>query len=197
MRVIGLTGGVGAGKSLILSILENEYGAEVIKADEVARELMEPGKEGYELIVTALGDGILKPDGFIDRNILSQCIFQDARIRDTVDRIIHPLVWKFIRDKISSSQAGLIVVEFAIMGEKSDIGYDEMWYVYASKETRIRRLFENRGYEKEYSERIMASQAAESEYLDRCDRVIKNDGSTEDIRNQLAQILKNRGQKES
>lgn len=197
MRVIGLTGGVGAGKSLVLSILENEYGAEVIKADEVARELMEPGEEGYELIVTALGDSILKPDGSIDRKILSQCIFRDERIRNAVDRIIHPLVWKFIKGKISSSQAKLIVVEFAIMGEKAEVGYDEMWYVYASEEVRIRRLLENRGYEEEHSKRIMASQAAESEYLARCDRVIKNDGSMEEIRDQLAQILKNRGQKES
>ena len=89
------------------------------------------------------------------------------------------------------------MVEFAIMGEKADVGYDEMWYVYASEEVRIRRLLENRGYEEEHSKRIMASQAAESEYLARCDRVIKNDGSMEEIRDQLAQILKNRGQKES
>lgn len=197
MRVIGLTGGVGAGKSLVLSILSNEYNAQVIKADEVARELMEPGREGYELITKALGENILKPDGTIDRQILSKCIFQDDRIRKAVDGIIHPLVWKFIKGKISSSQEKLIVVEFAIMGEKADIGYDEMWYVYASEQVRIRRLFENRGYEKEHSERIMASQAAESEYLARCDRVIRNDGSIEEIKNQLAQILNNRGQRES
>ena len=197
MRVIALTGGVGAGKSLVLSILENEYEAEVIKADEVAHKLMEPGQEGYLAIGKTLGESILKEDGTIDRQILSQCIFQDDRIRKAVDDIIHPLVWKNIKGKISSSQAGLIVVEFAIMGEKAEVGYDEMWYIYASEQVRIRRLFENRGYEREHSERIIASQATEAEYLARCDRVIRNDGSIEEIRSQLAEILNNRGQKES
>lgn len=197
MRVIALTGGVGAGKSLVLSILENEYKAEVIKADEVAHKLMEPGQEGYLAIGKTLGESILKEDGTIDRQILSQCIFQDDRIRKAVDDIIHPLVWKNIKGKISSSQAGLIVVEFAIMGEKAEVGYDEMWYIYASEQVRIRRLFENRGYEREHSERIIASQATEAEYLARCDRVIRNDGSIEEIRSQLAEILNNRGQKES
>lgn len=197
MRVIALTGGVGAGKSLVLSILKNEYEAEVIKADEVAHKLMEPGQEGYLTIGKTLGESILKEDGTIDRQILSQCIFQDDRIRKAVDDIIHPLVWKNIKGKISSSQAGLIVVEFAIMGEKAEVGYDEMWYIYASEQVRIRRLFENRGYEREHSERIIASQATEAEYLARCDRVIRNDGSIEEIRSQLAEILNNRGQKES
>ena len=197
MRVIALTGGVGAWKSLVLSILENEYEAEVIKADEVAHKLMEPGQEGYLAIGKTLGESILKEDGTIDRQILSQCIFQDDRIRKAVDDIIHPLVWKNIKGKISSSQAGLIVVEFAIMGEKAEVGYDEMWYIYASEQVRIRRLFENRGYEREHSERIIASQATEAEYLARCDRVIRNDGSIEEIRSQLAEILNNRGQKES
>lgn len=197
MRVIALTGGVGAGKSLVLSILENEYEAEVIKADEVAHELMEPGQEGYHAIVKNLGKTILKPDGSIDKRILSECIFRDDRIRKAVDDIIHPLVWKTIKGKISSSQAGLIVVEFAIMGEKAEVGYDEMWYIYASEQIRIRRLFENRGYEREHAERIIASQATEAEYLARCDSVIRNDGSIEEIRNQLAEILNNRGQKET
>ncbi|WP_394527113.1 dephospho-CoA kinase [Lacrimispora sp. JR3] len=197
MRVIALTGGVGAGKSLVLSILENEYKAEVIKADEVAHELMKPGREGYVKIVETLGDHILKADGTIDRKILSQCIFRDDRIRKAVNEIIHPLVWKNIKGKISSSQAGLIVVEFAIMGEKAEVGYDEMWYIYASEPVRIRRLFENRGYEREHSERIIASQAKEADYLARCDRVIRNDGSIEEIRDQLAEILNNRGQNET
>ena len=192
MRVIGLTGGVGAGKSMVLSILKKEYGAEVIKADEVAHQLMEPGKEGYLALTKALGKGFLNPDGTIDRKALAACIFQDDRVRETVDDIIHPMVWKTIRHKISASQAGLIVVEFAIMNEKTDEAWEEMWYVRTSKENRIRRLAENRGYTREHSERIIASQASESEFLSRCTRVIENDGSMEEVRGQLAKILKNR-----
>ncbi|WP_077610964.1 dephospho-CoA kinase [Clostridium sp. Marseille-P2415] len=193
MRVIGLTGGVGAGKSLVLHILEEEYGAEVIKADDVAHELMEPGRDGYLAVIKALGDSILKPDGTIDRQLLSGRIFQDENTRKTVNGMIHPMVWKTIRDKISASQAGLIVVEFAIMGEKADSSYDEMWYVRASEQNRIRRLAENRGYTRERSERMIASQASESEFLARCDRVIENNGSIEEVKGQLAEILKSRG----
>ncbi len=192
MRVIGLTGGVGAGKSLVLSILKEEYGAEVIKADEVAHELMEPGKEGNLAVKSALGEDLLKPDGTIDRKALAARIFQDESARKTVDGIIHPMVWKTIRDKISASQAGLIVVEFAIMNENMDDSWEEMWYVRASEENRIRRLAENRGYTRERSERIIASQASESEFLNRCTRVIENNGSMEDVKQQLAEILKSR-----
>ncbi|MDR2021804.1 MAG: dephospho-CoA kinase [Hungatella sp.] len=193
MRVIGLTGGIGAGKSLVLSILKEEYGAEVIKADELAHELMEPGKEGYLAVTEALGESLLKSDGIIDRKALAARVFQDDGARKTVDDIIHPMVWKTIRDKISASQAELIVVEFAIMNEKMDDSWEEMWYVRASKENRIRRLAENRGYTREHSERIIASQASESEFLKRCTRVIENDGSMEDVKCQLAEILKSRG----
>ncbi|GLC82059.1 dephospho-CoA kinase [Lacrimispora brassicae] len=193
MRVIGLTGGVGAGKSMVLSILKEEYGGEVIKADEVAHQLMEPGEEGYLAVTEALGKGFLNPDGTIDRKVLAALIFQDDRARKTVDDIIHPMVWKTINDKISASQAGLIVVEFAIINEKSDDSWDEMWYVRTSKENRIRRLAENRGYTREHSERIIASQSSESEFLSRCTRVIENNGSVEEVRSQLAEILKSRG----
>lgn len=195
MRVIGLTGGVGAGKSLILHILKEEYGAETVKADEVARELMEPDKKGYLALVKALGNSFLKPDGTIDRPVLAKLIFQDENARNTVDAIIHPLVWKTIRDKILTSQALLIVVEFAIMGEKDDI-YDEMWYVHASKPNRISRLAKTRGYTKGRSESMIKSQASEADYMTRCDRIIENNGSIEDVRNQLAGILKNKGQGE-
>lgn len=193
MRVIGLTGGVGAGKSLVLSILEEEYGAQVIKADEVAHELMEPGKEGYLAVKTALGEDLLKPDGTIDRKALAARIFEDDSARKTVDGIIHPMVWKTIRDKIATSQAGLIVVEFAIMNENMDDSWDEMWYVHASKENRIRRLAETRSYTREHSERIIASQASEAEFLNRCTRVIENNGSMEEVKQQLAKLLKSRG----
>ncbi|WP_313183429.1 dephospho-CoA kinase [Lacrimispora sp.] len=193
MRVIGLTGGVGAGKSLVLSILKEEYGAEVIKADEVAHELMEPGKEGYLAVKSAMGKDLLKPDGTIDRKALAARIFEDDSARKTVDGIIHPMVWKTIGDKISASQAGLIVVEFAIMNENMDDSWDEMWYVHASKENRIRRLAESRSYTREHSERIIASQASEAEFLNRCTRVIENNGSIEDVKQQLAELLKSRG----
>lgn len=189
MKVIGLTGGIGAGKSLVLDLLRKEYGAETIQADQVARRLMERGLEGYGAVVEALGEGILSPDGEIDRKTLAARMFEDETIRKNVDRIIHPMVWKTIKDQISASQAGLIVVEFAIMGREEDVFYEELWYVRAPADLRISRLAENRGYTKKQAEEIMAGQALEEEFLARCDRVIENDGPLEELRAQLAEIV--------
>ena len=189
VNVIGLTGGVGAGKSLVLSILRMKYNAEVIEADKVAHELMTLGEEGYLRMKEAFGEAILNFDGTIDRTQLGKVIFENEFAREQVNSIIHPLVWKRIRQKISASQAGLIVVEFAIMGEEAEDIYDEMWYVRASEEIRIRRLSENRGYTKEHSEKMIRSQASEQEYARRCDRIIENNGSITDLENQLAEIL--------
>jgi len=193
MKVIGLTGGVGAGKSLVLTILRTKYNAEVMEADKVAHELMEPGEEGYFRIKETFGEAILNSDGTINRTALGKVIFDNESAREQINSMIHPLVWKRIRQKISASQAGLIVVEFAIMGEEAEDNYDEMWYVHASEEVRMRRLLKNRGYSKERSEKMIRSQASEQEYARRCDRIIENHGSVKDLEDQLAEILKSRG----
>ena len=193
MNVIGLTGGVGAGKSLVLTILRTKYDAEVMEADKVAHELMEPGEEGYLRIKEIFGEAILNSDGTINRTALGKVIFDNESAREQINSIIHPLVWKRIRQKISASQAGLIVVEFAIMGEEAEDIYDEMWYVHASEEVRMSRLLKNRGYSKERSEKMIRSQASEQEYARRCDRIIENHGSVKDLEDQLAEILKSRG----
>ena len=193
MRVIGLTGGVGAGKSRILDILKTEYGAEIIVADQVAHELMEPGQGGYREVVRALGTSFLNPDGTIDRPLLSALIFHDRNALETMNGIIHPMVWKTIKDKICSSQADLIVVESAIMGREQDDIYDEMWYVYTSEENRIRRLNENRGYSRERSLSIMKNQLSDEEFRELADRVIDNNGTVEDVKAGLEAILKDKG----
>lgn len=193
MRVIGLTGGVGAGKSRILDILQTEYGAEIIVADQVAHELMELGHEGYEMVVRALGNSFLKPDGTIDRPLLSALIFHDQNALETMNEIIHPMVWKTIKDKICSSQADLIVVESAIMGREQDDIYDEMWYVYTSEENRIRRLKENRGYSRERSLSIMKNQLSDEEFRELADRVIDNNGTVEEVKAGLEALLKDKG----
>ena len=193
MRVIGLTGGVGAGKSRILDILQTEYGAEIIVADQVAHELMEPGQGGYREVVRALGTSFLNPDGTIDRPLLSTLIFHDRNALETMNGIIHPMVWKTIKDKICSSQADLIVVESAIMGREQDDIYDEMWYVYTSEENRIRRLKENRGYSRERSLSIMKNQLSDEEFRELADRVIDNNGTVEEVKAGLEALLKDKG----
>lgn len=107
--------------------------------------------------------------------------------------IIHPMVWKTVKDKISSSQADLIVVESAIMGREQDDIYDEMWYVYTSEENRIRRLKENRGYSRERSLSIMKNQLSDEEFRELADRVIDNNGTVEEVKAGLEALLKDKG----
>lgn len=194
MKVIGITGGVGSGKSRILKMLETEYGALVIQADVVAKELMEPGKKGFEALVRALGPRILAADGTVDRPVLADLMFHDQAVIRTVNGIIHPMVWQEIQDRISRGKRPLIIVEAALTDENHSDIYDELWYVYTSEENRISRLLEGRGYSREKTISVMANQPSEETFRSLADYVIDNNGSLEETRQQLRAILKDEGQ---
>ena len=93
-RIIGITGGVGAGKSTVMELLKEDYGAEIILADLVAHELMEPGTEGLRRVSEALGAGFLKEDGSVDRQALAELLFHNQAARETMNGILHPMVWE-------------------------------------------------------------------------------------------------------
>ena len=114
MKIISITGGVGSGKSEVLRVLQEEFDAEIIKADEVAHQLMEPGKKGYQHVVEALGDSFLNKDGSIDRKKLAALIFQNKEAVETMNAIIHPMAWEEIRYAINHSDKEIIVVEAAL-----------------------------------------------------------------------------------
>lgn len=192
-KVIGITGGVGTGKSSVLKMLREEFNAEVIQADEVANQLMEPGEEGYEQIVAALGRGYLLEDGTLDRPHLSQLIFSSRQALKLVNNIIHPMVWKRIDEIIRHSSSDLIVVEAALLQKEKDDIYDELWYLYTSRENRLRRLEKGRGYSEEKTLSIMANQPSEEEFAVLSQRTINNNGTLEETRAQLQAILKDEG----
>ena len=188
-KIIGITGGVGAGKSTVLTVLREDFGARVILADLVAHDLMEPGKEGLARVVEALGDSFLLPDGSVDRKALAEIIFRDASALDTMNRIIHPMVWETITKEALSCEEKLVIVEAAVFDTAPQGLFDEMWYVYTTKENRILRLMESRGYTKEKCENIIAKQDTEEMYRSRCQRVIDNNGTAEDTKVQIEEIL--------
>lgn len=185
MRVIGLTGGVGSGKSRILKILQQDWQAEIIQADLVAKQLEEPGGPGYRKLVEALGNGILAASGAIDRHRLAALIFAHEDIRRKVNSIIHPMTWEAIRDRIRHTGKALVAVEAALYDQKADDIYDELWYVYTSKEVRITRLMESRGYSRERILAVMASQPAEEEYRQWSDFVLDNNGTIDEVKKQI------------
>ena len=189
-QVIGITGGAGAGKSRVLQILKEDFGARVILTDQVAHDLMEKGEQGWQNIRDALGDSILKEDGSIDRNRLAGRIFSDDRTRETVNSIIHPMVWEAAFREACDAPEELVAVESALMEKEQRDNFSEMWYVYTSVEERVARLMRDRGYSREKSLNIIKSQASEAEFRELCSQVIDNNGSLEDTREQIRRLLK-------
>lgn len=190
MKVIGITGGVGSGKSRILNILAQEYGAEVIQADLLAKQLMNRGEEGFEKLTAVFGADILDQDGSIDRPRLAGMMFHDPAVIEQVNNSIHPLVWERIRRQIKDTANDLVVVELALPDEKHNDIYTELWYIYTSENHRIDRLFKNRGYSRKKSQSIMDNQLTEAQFLAMADVIIDNNGSIDETRKQISSKLK-------
>ncbi len=188
-RIIGITGGVGAGKSSVLEILKTKYGAKILLADLVAHELMEPGSEGLKRIVDALGNGFLKGDGSVDRKALADLLFRDPQALKQVNSIIHPMVWEYMKSSARESEQSLIVIEAAVFDTAPAGLFDEIWYVYTSEENRIRRLMESRGYTREKCESIIKRQDPEAAYRKMADRVIDNNKTAKETEQQIKEIL--------
>lgn len=191
--VLGLTGGVGAGKSRILELFSHDYGAQVIQADLVARKLEDPGQPGLTGLVSLFGAGILQKDGTLDRKGFADRIFGNPEALKRVNALIHPLTWNEIKRQIRESSEELIVVEAALFDERSREVCQYLLYVDTQDEIRIQRLMENRGYSREKCLDIMKNQADRNDFLKLADFVIDNSGSLEESRLQIRRILKKTG----
>lgn len=147
MRVIGITGGIGSGKSRILDYLLTLPKMSGIFTDDVAKELMKPGEIGYKALVKVLGESCLSSTGELDKNQMIH-LFENENFRNKINGIIHPLVIEKCKEMIENlREQDFIFLESAILFEaKADQLCDEVWYVDASKQTRINRLMENRKY---------------------------------------------------
>lgn len=192
--VIGVTGGVGAGKSFVLSIIEEEFDAKLLHADEIAHQLTEPEHSCYERIVEEFGTGILKEDKTIDRNKLAEIVFGDLSALKKLNHIVHPMVKEYIQGEIScillEDPAKIIVIEAALLIEDHyEEICDEIWYVKADEEIRRKRLKENRNYTDERIDKIIRSQLKESEFEKNCQRIINNNGNIEKTRQEIKNAL--------
>lgn len=195
--IIGITGGVGTGKTTVLELLEKEYGARIIMADEVSKFLQAPGGRCYGSIVEEFGEEILDmedPEHPIDRAKLAKIVFADPDRLQDLNYIVHPLVKIEIMCEISGiyheDSEALILVEAALLIEAGYLDIlDELWVVTADKETRIERLAKSRGYTREKSESVMATQLSDEEYAEFSDFLIDNSGSPEDTLKQIEKRL--------
>ena len=194
MKVIGITGGVGAGKSMILDYLKERTDCRIIIADQAAHALEEPGEACYEQLVELLGQDILSADGRIDKGKMADRIFGDPDMLARVNAIIHPAVKAYITEAVNDvRKAGkpeYLFIEAALLIED---GYgqivDELWYVHADPEVRRERLKAGRGYSDERIDRIMQGQLSEEAFYMHCPVVMENSGAVESVYRQIEEKL--------
>lgn len=190
IMILGITGGVGAGKSTVLHVLETEFHAHIIQSDQVAKDLMVPGGATYEPLVQLFGPDILDADGSINRGRMAAAMYASAALVSKVDAIVHPRVRDAILTEIRTSKALLIVVESALIREgRLDELCDTIWYIYASPEVRIERLMASRGYTREKCLSILDKQSSDEAYRALSDIVLNNDGTPEQTRTQIHMLL--------
>ncbi|MCC8168636.1 MAG: dephospho-CoA kinase [Clostridiales bacterium] len=213
MKFIGITGGVGAGKSQVLEYLKNKPRVRVMLADEIAHDLMEPGTECYREILREFGTciagestgdtkegascntgSLCQPDGHFDRAALSSVIFSDGGRRQKMNAIVHPAVKEFVQQECDKErrkgEIDFLFLEAALLVEE---GYgdicDELWYIYADESVRRRRLKSSRGYTDERIDGILKSQLSEKDYRKSCPVTIDNGGDLLDTYTQVDRQL--------
>ncbi len=195
-NIIGVTGGVGAGKSTVLKYIGDNYNCKVVFSDDVANEIKMKGYPAYDELVRILGKEILGDDGEIDRRKMAAAIFNDAKKLEKVNKILHPAVNTFIINIIDEeklkNRLDFVFVEAALLIEN---GYkdivDELWYVYADEATRRKRLKDSRGYSDEKIDGILGQQLNDETYRLNSDFVIDNskdlDSAGEQINKKLGE----------
>lgn len=194
MKVIGITGGVGSGKSALLHTIAETYSCRMLLADDIANFLKEPGQSCYAPLVALLGSGILDEAGYMDKKKMSDMIFGNEALLEIVNEIVHPAVKAYIRKCIREerelNRVDFVFVEAALFIEA---GYrdmvDSLWYIYADKDVRIDRLQQGRGYTLDKIYRIMDKQLEEEAFRAACDVVIDNSGSLKEAMEQVRRNL--------
>lgn len=195
MKFIGITGGVGAGKSAILDYLKNKPDTKVMLADEIAHELMVPGTQCYDRLRAEFGtEDIYQKDGFFDRIKLAQVIFSDDEKRKKLNGIVHPAVRKYVIGQAAyerkEGKIKLLVLEAALLIEEHyDEICDELWYIYTSEENRRIRLKKQRNYSDEKISEIFNSQLTDEKFRKACRVVIDNNGTIEAAAAQIEAAL--------
>ena len=196
MRFIGITGGVGAGKSAILAYLAEKPHTKVMLADEIAHDLMEPGTDCYGQIVEQFkGEDILQENGQFHRGKLATVIFSQEAKREAMNAIVHPAVKAYVQqvfdEEKRKGELDLLVLEAALLIEE-DYGEicDELWYIYTSEENRRTRLKASREYSDEKIDSIFKSQLSEAEFRTATQVTIDNNGNLEETFRQIENALR-------
>ena len=188
MLRIGLTGGIGSGKSTVAALLA-QHGARVVDADRIAREVVEPGTPGLAAVVAEFGDGVLTAEGALDRPALAGLVFGDPAARARLDAVVHPLVRARAAELVAAAPADAVVVQDVPLlvetGQASS--FDLVLVVEADVDTRVARLVE-RGLAAEDARARIASQATDEQRRAVADVVLRNDGDLASLAAQVERL---------
>ena len=200
MFVIGLTGGIGTGKSEVSKILR-EMGAETISADKVAHEVYSRGSDGLREVVEEFGEEVLTESGDVDRAKLGEIVFKDRRALRRLNAIVHPRTRLLIEERMHQLRArcvGTVVIEVPLLAEaiRQDAGWtstlDEVWVTVAPAAMVVERLRDRDGLDEEAVKARVRSQVAQQERLSYADAVIDNRGSLAELRQQVQALWRQR-----
>ncbi|ESL04436.1 dephospho-CoA kinase [Catonella morbi ATCC 51271] len=191
--VIGITGGIGSGKSVVTSLLRDKFDAAVIDTDTIGHEVMEIGKSAYKKVVEIFGNKVIAEDGSIDRKKLGSLVFDNRELLCKLNDIIHPAVEAEVDKRIAEftqKKYKYIALETALLIKvRYNRKCDKVWFVYADKDIRLKRLYDNRGIDKGKAGKIFESQNTEEEFRQIADDVIDNSGSEAETEIQIKNIL--------
>lgn len=196
MKVLGVTGGIGAGKSMAAAMLA-ELGAVVIDADRVGHETYLPGTRGWDQVVAEFGREVVAADGTVDRKRLGALVFSNPARLARLNAIVHPLIRDAIATRVAAERAAgaaaAVVIEAALLVEAQwDALVDEVWVVSARPEVIEQRLVTQRGLDRAAIAARMRAQIGDDERAARADVVIDNSGSVEALRARLGALWRER-----
>lgn len=182
MLMVGLTGGIGAGKSVVARRLA-QLGAVVIDSDQLARAAVAPGTEGLAEVVAAFGREVLTPTGELDRSAMAHLVFADPDRRERLERIVHPRVRAGVAARVAAAPPDAVVVnDVPLLVEAGLAGsYDLVMVVLASPSTRVARLVGDRGMSQMQAQARIAAQATDEQRTAVADIVLVNDGTVEQL----------------
>jgi dephospho-CoA kinase len=190
VKLIGLTGGVGSGKSAVAAMLR-ELGAEVVDADEASHAVYEPGTPGFAAVVREFGDAYVR-DGRVDRKALGELVFKDADARRRLNAIVHPLVREWMAERTADASdrgAEVVVQDVPLLFEnKLESLFPAVILVWVPEEVQVERLVRSRGFTPEQARAVIAAQMPIDEKRDRATHVIDNTGSRESTREQVERL---------
>ncbi len=190
MKVIGITGGIGAGKSAVLDYLKTEHNALILMTDEIAHDVMEPGGLCYDEMRRLFPAEVFTQEGNIDRIAMAKVLYADDTLRAELNNIVHPAVGRYLESEIAKEKQkcdrDYVIIESALYdGTGFALLCDEVWNINASKECRKARLMDSRGYSSEKVDSIFESQARYDEMRMTLKTQIDNNG---DMKETIAQV---------